>query len=227
MSEVQDVAFIHVVGRVNLAEKSGKIDYVTPAIDGQQLQSDAVDDHIRLEIWDKDKNVLDSIGAVLRRPSCDGGVAQYGLIQENLPRIEGMTDVVLKVEDKVVDRFSPHVPGFAAALTSALAPIATTLAGVVGLGGIFPPTGRRKRGYTIQVQQEDKGKWQTIAVDSASPEVAVDPRQFPGAKRLQIRVLESDGFGWSEISNRAIEIEGQENATTVAAPGDEEQGAAL
>ncbi|HEV2816768.1 MAG TPA: hypothetical protein VGW40_06055 [Allosphingosinicella sp.] len=202
MTDNQSPAFIHVVGRVNLAEMTGKIDYVVPATSGSQHQSEAADEQIRLDVRDKDKNVLDSVAAVLRRPSCDGGVAQYGLIQENLPRVEGMTEVVLRIGEKVVDRYAPSVPGLAAAVTAAFA----SVAGAVGLGSMFPSQSRRRRSYTVQVRRGGDENWQTIAVDSPTPDVDVDAGQFPDAERLYSRVLESDGFGWKVIRDGEVAL---------------------
>jgi hypothetical protein len=46
---------------------------------------------------------------------------------------------------------------------------------------------------------EGASNWQTLAIGLPSPTTHVDVNQFPGAKSVRIRVLESDGFSEDKI----------------------------
>jgi len=42
-------------------------------------------------------------------------------------------------------------------------------------------------------------RWQTIGIGLFSPSTEVDVNQFPGAKAIELRVLQSDGFSEQEV----------------------------
>jgi hypothetical protein len=52
--------------------------------------------------------------------------------------------------------------------------------------------------YTVQAKA-DGAPWRTVALGLPLPSTDIDVNQFPGARRLEIRVLQSDGFEESEV----------------------------
>jgi hypothetical protein len=54
------------------------------------------------------------------------------------------------------------------------------------------------------VRADGATAWQAIAVGVPSPNVEVDANQFPGASRLSVRVVRSDGFQQSVIAERDV-----------------------
>jgi hypothetical protein len=53
----------------------------------------------------------------------------------------------------------------------------------------------------------DEGlSWETIAVGRPTPTVDLDPREFPGLERVRVRVVATDGFENSPVSETDVSI---------------------
>lgn len=199
---MSDPNTISVVGQVDLSTRSGKITFVGPG-SGLKAAGVTAEDNLTLEIRDASDHVLDSKPAALRRPTCEpgeeGGSANYGLVQETLPRVEGMAEIVLKLGDLVLDRFAAaRPPGF-------LARIRNNFSELAGLG---PPRADEDTGgnYTVQVRENEDEPWQTIATNQSTPLTRVDPEQFPGKSHLTVRVLALEGFEWKTVREREVDL---------------------
>jgi hypothetical protein len=200
---MSDPNSISVVGQVDLSEKSGKITFVGP---GSGLKAGGVvaDDDLVLEIRDASDHVLRTKPAALRRPTCEpgeeGGAANYGLVQETLPRVEGMAEIVLKLGDLVLDRFAAAQP------PGVLARIRNKFSELAGMG---PPRADEDTGgnYTVQVREHEDEPWQTIATNQSTPLTRLDPEQFPGKSHLTVRVLALEGFDWKTVREQKVDLD--------------------
>ena len=197
-SRYSEGRFVHVVGLVDLDQGTGDISYVGPTGRGI-LREGAGNPRIELEVQDGAGGTLHVQTAELRRSSCAPPDVQNGMIQEHLPFIEGMSKVLLKLDGNVVDTYEAGTPPAAAAL--GLQPEA---AGRMGVRAAAPLATERGVTYTVQVQPEGQAGWQTIAVGRRTPDAEVDVKQFPGARKLQVRVLQTDGFTSDEVMRREV-----------------------
>lgn len=205
---------IHVVGTVNLDEKSGKIRYVNPAEVG--IESGAVPggrrnaevpEKVVLQFEDEAGTILASVDALVRLGTRSATAGRMGLIQEDVPYMPNVKRIRLLQDSKELDVFEG---GGAPAAVAAGANIA--LAGSV-LGqpdrvalGAAPAAAEVGITYTVQARPADGDVWHTLAVGRATPKIDVDFNQFPEAKRLQVRVLRTNGFDESVVDEQAIDL---------------------
>lgn len=207
--ELKSGQFVHVVATVDTKAGEGKILYVNPAT--STLVSDAVPEaDVVLVVEDRQGAVLHSQEAVVRRASCEPGhPSDTGLIQADLPRVDGMSSVSLQIGGKEVSRYvagaAPPVTGTA---TLGLAP--ADAAGstkrelsIDALAGIAPQPGVT---YSVDVKPDTGAPWTTIAIGRAVPVVDIDRNQFPGAKSATVRVSRSTGFNEEVVAEAKLDL---------------------
>jgi hypothetical protein len=187
--------FAHIVGTFDLGKSTGTIDYVTPVGTATEPAASG-DEKIHLvgegnrgqQIFDKAVNP--------QRNSCApnsqrGTFAEFVPVSPELTKIRltiagttvaeffrGTKDAIRPLSLAVADRSAPH----RLALDNSMNPTAGTT-------------------YIVQARADDDDAWQTLAVGLPTPSTYVDVNQFPGAKRVQIRILQSDGFSETEVFN--------------------------
>jgi hypothetical protein len=187
-------SFAHVAGTFNLSDRSGTIDYVTPvktATESADLENEGIhligEDQRQRQLFDRIVNP--------QRNSC-APHAEKGTFEEFVPVSPELHKIRLTIHGGTAAEF---VRG----QKTALAPMS--------LGApdpnaphkmplVVPPGTGARPGITYSVQAKaDNAPWQTLAVGLAMPTAHVDVNQFPGAKKVEIRVLQSDGFSETEV----------------------------
>jgi hypothetical protein len=190
-----DGSFSYVVGTFDLTKRKGTIDYVTPvqtAIDKPNYK----DEHIHLVGEDDKGQQLFDVQVNPQRNSC-APHAQQGTFEEFVPVTPELRVIGLTIGGETAARFArgAKVPAAAVALgppdpgAPHRLPLVTT-AEHAATPGVT---------YTVQAKAEGAANWQTLAVGLPNPTTDVDVNQFPGAKGVRVRVLQSDGFSESQI----------------------------
>jgi hypothetical protein len=210
---LQDQKFVHVVATVDLARQQGAIRYVNPATIGTVSDMPG-HPAVEMSVESRDGAQKKTWHPVVRFASSEGGEPpSAGLIQEDIAAAPWMCIVRLFVKGKEVATYE----GAAADALRAAAPAAAPGAGLalepVGEGG----NKRRLRitdavpkqaglTYTIQVRPAGTTAWHTIATGRETPDVQVDRNQFPGARRVGVRVIQTTGFQERVIAEDEIDL---------------------
>ncbi|MEO8372124.1 MAG: hypothetical protein ABI806_23265 [Candidatus Solibacter sp.] len=209
MSTIQSGDFVHVVATVNMKTGDGKILYVNPST--STVQSDAAREaNVELVAEDAAGQPLHREAVVVRRSSGDGGDrGDVGLIQSDLPRVDGMKSIALLFNGKEVSRYAGGEPAPAAQpanLGLAMTPESGPHRRLLELtqAGQFQPVDGVT--YSVQVKPDTDGHWNTIAVGRPTPDVEIDRNQFPNATKAEVRVLRTTGFDEQVIAHETVDL---------------------
>jgi hypothetical protein len=192
---VLDGSFAHVSGTFDLDRKKGTIDYVIPVKVAVQSE-DFEDEGIELIALDgADQQILDK-KVNPQRNSC-APHASTGTFEEYVPVSPQLRSIKLVIRGVEAAKFTRGVSASAA---------------TVAMGGPDPASPNRFSlnaaqahtpapgvTYTVQAKAEHEPNWQTIAVGLPAPSTDIDVNQFPGAKSVSVRVLQSDGFSEQKV----------------------------
>jgi hypothetical protein len=192
---VQKGDFAHVVGTFDMVGRTGTIDYVTPvttAVESADIEDEGIhlvgEDEHKAQLFDKLVNP--------QRNSCAPN-KRFGTFEEFVPVSSGLKTIRLMIEGATAAEFSRGAPIAAGAISMGApdpnaphqiplkAAAATALAPGVS--------------YAVQAKPSDSNVWQTLGVGLATPAANVDINQFPGARAIDVRVLQSDGFSEKEV----------------------------
>jgi hypothetical protein len=211
--------FVHIVATVDLGQDSGAIRYVNPATTGMTA-SDQGHPDVEMSVEDTNGQRKKTWHPVVRfaSPGPDGKKA-VGLIQEDIPYEPWMKVVLLLVRGKEVGRYQAGIPDAAPSPTldrpAAAVPPGPGL--TLGTAGPAAPPRRRllvhrdapKRAgltYTVQVRPEGAGAWNTIAVGRETPDVEIDRNQFPGARHVDVRIVQTTGFEQRILAEEKVDL---------------------
>lgn len=192
---VLDGSFAHVSGTFDLDRKKGTIDYVIPVKVAVQSE-DFEDEGIKLIGFDgADQQIVDK-KVNPQRNSC-APHAPTGTFDEYIPVSPQLRRIKLMIKGVEAAQFTRGV---------------SVSPAMVAMGGPDPGSPNRfwldavqtltpSPGvtYTVQAKAEHEPNWQTIAVGLPVPSTNIDVNQFPGAKSVSVRVLQSDGFSESKV----------------------------
>ena len=222
MSTVQSGNFVHVVASVNLTDGTGKLLYVnpskmtvgptpTPATPGG-APGPAADKGFELVVEDAAGQELRRFRPSIQIPSDTEGKATTGLIDENIPKVEGMKRLVLVHGDRRVSVYeagssAPAVAEMAAGLSMGVAPSGHPEKREMRLNVGGPKPGVS---YTVQVRPKGTKIWQTISVGRSTPEFVIDRNQFAGADKAAVRVLRTTGFEDEVIAEKEVDLDFKE-----------------
>jgi hypothetical protein len=187
-------AFAHVAGTFDLAAKKGTIDYMTP-VSVATDSNDFENAHIHLVGENKQQAQIFDKPVNPQRNSCAPN-ATMGTFEEYIPVSPDLARVRLTIDGHTAAEFSRGQRTVPSNLTLGApdpsAPHRTSIAPTPVAQPAVNVT------YTVQAKA-DGGSWQTVALGLPLPTANIDVNQFPSAKRLEIRVLQSDGFEESEV----------------------------
>lgn len=192
---------IHVVGSVNLEERTGSFLYVTPANRLPELPGEAAQagpagpagPHYELV-------VLDANGAELARTAAQVFVASdsetptSGLIDQTIERVDGMAVLVLVTDGTEIARFEASSRPEPAATGVVLGPAMPSAESHRPMSLEDVPPLDPGATYTIEVRPEGDNRWQTIAIGVPKVELALDRNQFPNSETAEVRVRRTNGF---------------------------------
>ena len=193
-TRVQQGKWAQVVGSYDLEAKTGSITSVQPTtLAFAPLEGG--DDRVRVMGFGTGKSPLFDLAVNPLRISC-GDAGNELMFEEFVPVTKRLKTVRLYVDGTEVARYeagaSPPPRRMSLGSRDAKAPNRLSMRAEVA-----PTPGVS---YTVQVRPEGDERWQTIGAGLERPDATnVDINQFPGAKRLDIRVLQTDGFSSEEV----------------------------
>ena len=196
--------FIHIVATVNLDAGTGEIGYVNPG--GAAMESYASNEYgVELQVTDGAGQILFSKKPLVLLNSEDEGNQRTGLVNEAVPFIQGMQEVLLLMNGQVTSRYVAGQldlpPDARIELSEARLPSPNRRA----LTG--PPEARRSgMTYTVQARAAGENVWQTLAVGRSIPDIEVDVNQFPSPEKIQVRVLITNGFEARIVGEHEITV---------------------
>jgi len=225
--------FVHVVATIDLGKDTGQIRYVNPAKTATSVEAPG-DSRVEISLEDATGKTKKTIHPVVRFASPESGSDQptRGLIQEDIEREPWMNVVRLLINGHEVSKFQGGEPSPRPGL---LRGMASGMAKAIGLGGAMPaamvvpqlelatpspdrPQRRQLRmtslepprtgvKYSVQVQPEGSKTWETIAIGRDTPEIEIDRNQFPGARLVNVRVVETTGFDEHVMAEGKFDLE--------------------
>lgn len=207
--------FAHVVATVDVQEHTGEILYVNPSNVASRDDRAAgrgaampIDDRVLLVSRSGDGEELDRLYPELRFESCaDSEHPKIALIQEDIVLRPETAALQLVMEGQVLDTFSAGAPAAEQAAEAAGA-----------LGPPLPGSPHRRAfalesvgeepgvSYTMQAKPDNAAAWTTLAVGRDKPDFTVDKNQFPGAAKLDLRVVRSTGFAQEVVETRSVDL---------------------
>ena len=184
------VSLVHVVARVNLTRQEGQIKYVHP-IKAQQSEVGTITGRVILRLKNENGELLkDYIVPVKFDSETDTPGEMTGLVDCIMPAHPDAAQVELVIDEKTVDTFQR---GRAVReIRNVQKLVEPGALGVVWEHDIEPDdTGMT---YVVQASTDEGKTWFTLAVGLRKPEFKFDPKQFPDAKKVYIRIMATNGF---------------------------------
>ena len=222
-SKLERGEFVHVVATVDLAKNAGEICYVNPATTRTATETPG-DTRVELSVEDATGTQKKTWNPVVRFPSTEGGKEPtVGLIQEEIVREPWMKVLRLLVNGHEVSKYEAGAPsaaiaGGASLEAAGIAPGAAGASIALEVAGAERPHRRQLRmgaspqpragvTYTVQVKPEGTDAWQTISVGRDTPETEIDRNQFPGSRKVDVRVLQTTGFDERVMAEEKFDLE--------------------
>jgi hypothetical protein len=222
MADSVEQRFVNIIASIDLRGGGGQILYVNPSAGhevplGEEAMgaSPRSPQEARYEIVAQDKGgtELARQPAQLQVSSCaPGEQPPSAMVAQDIPLLQGMSRLLLQRDGQTIAEYeagqSLKAQGAAAPGTRALGvgppvPGAPHRRPLELDDGIEPESGVS---YTVQVRPDGSGPWQTIALGQAQPKANIDARQFPGARKAQVRVLRTTGFEDEVIAEKEVEF---------------------
>jgi hypothetical protein len=212
MPPVDDNAFVHLIASVDLDQATGKIRYVLPSRMKTGSAASSVEglgvDNVILVLKNAEGEEIGRISPELRFESCDDGdVHRRAMIQQDIEVSSTLSSIELRYRGETLDTFKPDLSPQEGALEGlAIGPPQPgaehrrilEAAGVQARSGVS---------YMVQAKPDNGTSWQTISVGQPTPKFAIDRNQFPGARSLEVRVIQNAGFKKRTVSEKVIELD--------------------
>jgi hypothetical protein len=186
--------FAHVAGTFDLANKTGTIDFVTP-VSLATASNDFENEQIHLIGESRQESQLFDKPVNPQRNSC-APHASRGTYEEYIPVSPELARIRLTIDGVTAAQFlrgHGAAPGNLA--FGSPNPAAPHRMSITATAPVKPAAAVT---YTV-LARADGAPWRTVALGLPLPTADVDVNQFPGAKHLEIRVLQSDGFEETEV----------------------------
>jgi len=186
--------YAQVVGTFDLHDSSGTIDYVTP-VDVATETSEGGIANLRL-IGEGPSGVVFDMPVHPQRNSC-APHAESGTFEEFVQVTPGLRTVKLMVGATVAARYERGLgldlagPPVTVAGLSLSSPYKMLISSAA-----LPTPGVT---YSVQAKPDSSSSWMTLAVGLDAPNSEVNINQFPGASKIEVRVLRTDGFTETEV----------------------------
>jgi hypothetical protein len=209
MSDRETAQLAHVVATIDTTEGSGSILYVNPSNvpSGSREASGMGGGEVALVLRDANGVEIGRVHPEIRYDACDAHDPPHlGLIQQDVELPDGVAEIELVRGGAVLDTFRPDEP-------PPPGPIAADLA----LGPPMSGGSRRDFGaavephkgvtYLIQARPDNGQDWHTLSIGRRTPEFQIDRNQFPGARSVAVRVIQSTGFARRTVDERTIPLD--------------------
>lgn len=222
---VQEV--VKLLASIDLRKKTGQIMYVQPS-----SGANAPNKHLATAAGpgaaprsaNIDVVAFDALGTEVARVPADlqlssckpGEKPATAIVNQDILNVQGMHRLALEWDGRTIASFTagasavsvvvPEAPAGGKRRTMSLGPPMPGKPHHQALevsGGVEPRTGIT---YTVQVDPDQSGKWNTIAVGAPTPKVDIDRHQFQGARKLRVRVLRSTGFADAVVAEEDLDL---------------------
>ena len=194
---------INVIATINLTKVSGKIEFVHPLQQGE-LSGSEPESRVMLRFKRADGQMLHEYPVGVKIDSClDPGADNTGLVDARFA-IEPDARVIELVIDGVV------VDSFRADATEPSVRSLRRLGAEEGNDALaWEGTAETSENitYTVQASTDEGRSWITLAVGLKTPAYTLDRRNFEGATQVQVRVIATNGFTQSVVTNEPFQLE--------------------
>jgi hypothetical protein len=194
---------INVIATINLTKVSGKIEFVHPLQQGE-LSGSEPESRVMLRFKRADGQMLHEYPVGVKIDSClDPGADNTGLVDARFA-IEPDARVIELVIDGVV------VDSFRADATEPSVHSLRRLGAEEGNDALaWEGTAETSENvtYTVQASTDEGRSWITLAVGLKTPAYTLDRRNFEGATQVQVRVIATNGFTQSVVTNEPFQLE--------------------
>ena len=216
--------FVKVLAAVDLRKKSGEIMYVQPSggADAAEKPHAAAaglagprSANIDIVAFDFAGKEISRVPADLQVSSCKpGDKPATAIVNQDVPMAAGMRRLALEWDGRSIATFTAGATVAAEETVAHRGPRRVMSLGPSKPGkphqqplevssGAEPAAGVT---YTVQVDADDSGRWNTIAVGAPTPKIDIDRHQFQGAKKLRVRVLRSTGFADAVVAEEDLDL---------------------
>jgi hypothetical protein len=209
MSDRETTHLAHVVATIDTTAGSGSILYVNPSNvpSGPPAASGMGGVETALVLRDASGAEIGRVHPEIRYDACAADETPHlGLIQQDVELPEGVAEIELVRGDTVLDTYHPDEP-----------PPAGDIAADIALGPPRSGSNRRDFGahvepqrgvtYLIQAKADNGRDWHTLSIGRSTPEFQIDRNQFPGAKSVAVRVIQTAGFSRRTVDERTIPLD--------------------
>jgi len=198
-----DVNLIQVVARVNLTRHEGQIRYVHP-VTTEHSETIESTSQVILRFKTATGDILNEYRVPVKLDSdSDKHGEATGLVDAILAASPEARQVELVVGEKTADTFRGG---------RTVQPIRNVrkLAEphVMGLSWEHEAVAEEGTSYAVQASTDEGQTWFTVAVGLKTPEFKFDAKQFPGARKVHIRVLATNGFTQTVVQSEVFEMPG-------------------
>lgn len=208
MTDREKTRLAHVVATVDATEGSGSILYVNPS----NVRSATAQEASGLDaggtmllLRDAEGRELGRVGTEIRYDACaEHEPHRLGLIQQDVELPDGVAEIQLVRGGDVLDTFHPDEPPPAREIDMTLGPPHSGHRQEFGAEHVAPQNGVT---YLIQARPDNGHEWQTLSIGRSTPEFQIDRNQFPGAKSVSVRVIQTAGFSRETVDERTIPLE--------------------
>jgi hypothetical protein len=203
-----ELAEMRVIAALNLTHVSGTITSVLPSSGGGAPASEMGSYGVLVRVRDVDGATLGEWRAPFQRSVCeDPGDDVTGVVDVDIPTLEGAASVELVVDGSVVDS---HPVGGQASIGELL-PAEPAAAGPgEEPGGELQlrwetPAAPASQRYIVQVSDDRGATWRTVAVGLAEPAVTLSAEDLTGDE-ITVRILATTGSGATVVRMETVPL---------------------
>lgn len=191
--------FVQIAGTYDLHAHRGEIASLQPASAGI-VQEGEGNDRVHLTGYSRSGDKLFEHVVHTMVNSCAPN-PEAGTFEELVPALEGLARIDLTIDGERAAEFVAGQPpgargvGLAAGVRAHALAIASETEEAANVS------------YTVQARASGSELWETVAVGLPTPDRSdVDINQFPGAVRLEVRVLQNNGLTETEVFRDEMEF---------------------
>lgn len=192
---------LSVVARVNLSRNDGQIRYVHP-VAGGQVEGGTSTSPVTLRLKSATGELLNEYRVAVKLDSDrDERGEETGLVDAIVAAAPEAREIELVIGEKIADTFRA---GSSPQPTQNLRKLEDP--NVMGLSWGDDATAGEGVSYAVQASTDEGQTWFTLAVGLETPQFTFDPKEFPGAQRIHIRILTTNGFTQTVSASEVFEV---------------------
>jgi hypothetical protein len=192
---------ISVVARVNLSRNEGQIRHVQPVAEGR-VEAGVFESPVVLRLKTATEEILNEYRVAVKLDSDrDERGEETGLVDVIVFASPEARQIELVIGERTADTFRAGAPP--QPIQNVLKSEGPAFMGLSWEGGAVAGEGMS---YAVQASTDEAHTWFTVAVGLKTPQFAFDPKQFPGARKIHIRILATNGFTQTVAPSEVFEV---------------------